>query len=55
MLTFPSAPNHVRIRHKASKSFESQPSSSGGKTQLADFSQISAHASGHDVIHISRS
>ena len=31
---------------------ESQPSSSDGKTQLTDFSQISAHASGHDVIHI---
>ena len=34
---------------------ESQPSSSDNKTQLTDFSQISAHASGHDVIHIPRS
>ena len=33
-------------RRKASASSESQPSSSDAKTQLTDFSQISAHVSG---------
>ena len=76
MLTFPSAPNHVRHMPQttglASASSESQPFSSEAETQLSrsdpgtqlscseagtqqtDFSQISAHASGHDVIHIPR-
>ena len=53
MTTFPSAPNH-----KASVSSENQPSSLDDKTQLTDFSQISAHASGawrhsHPPGHIS--
>ena len=47
MLTFPSAPTTTcGTRRKASVSPESQPSSSKAGTQLTDFSQISAHASG---------
>ena len=34
MLTFPSAPNHVRTRRKTSVSSKSQPSSSEAKTRL---------------------
>ena len=50
MLTFPSAPNHVRpppqTTDLASASPEGQPSRSDAGTQLTAFSQISAHASG---------
>ena len=50
MLTFLSAPNHMQHPPQTtgliSVSPESQPSPSDAKTQLSDFSQISAYASG---------
>ena len=63
MLTLPSAPppplHPFGARRKAPVSSESQPSSSDGKTQLTDFSQISPNPPRtlpvHDVIYIPRS
>ena len=55
-LTFPSAPNHVRTRRKASASKRKSTFFFRGKTQLTDFSQISQNRPRtlpvHDVIHI---
>ena len=63
MQTFPSAPHHVRTRHKAtglaSASPESQPSSPNARTQLTDFFQNPQNPPRalpvHDVIHIPKS
>ena len=46
MLTFPSAQTTCAPATRPRWASESQPSSSDGKTQLTDFSQISVHASG---------
>ena len=60
MMTFPSAPYHVRHLPQAtglvSASSESQPSSSQPGTQLTDFSQIFQNPPRtlpvYDVIHV---
>ena len=55
MLTFPSAPNHVQHLPQGLSEPRRSTSSSDAKIQPTVFSQISAHTSGHDVIHIPRS